>query len=88
MRVDDGDVPRWLLVALFFALILALLFAMALLGYLPSPLSNALEAHDRRGAQADRAGLITCGALMEMTGRRPIRCFDQDDPKNVFVGTQ
>ena len=88
MTIPDHELPGWLVVIILGLVILSLLLALALLGYLPSPLSSKLDAHDDKATRADRASLITCGAILEMTGRKAIRCFDEDDARNVFVGTR
>ena len=91
MSIPDHELPGWLVSIIFVLVILCLILALAFLGYLPSPLSSKLEAHDKRGERMERANLITCGLLMESVRKRPelaLRCFDDDDPKSIFVGTR
>ncbi len=86
--IPDYELPGWLVVIIIILAALSLLLALAFLGYLPSPLASQLAAHDLKGERAARATLISCGAAMELAKRNPIRCFDEDDPRNVFVGTR
>lgn len=88
MTIPDHELPGWLVLIILGLVILCLILALAFLGYLPSPLTTKLDAHDAKAIRADRASLITCGALMEMSGRTAIRCFDDDDPRSIFVGTR
>ena len=88
MTIPDHELPGWLVVIILGLVILCLLLALAFLGYLPSPLSTKIDAHDAKATRADRASLIACGAMMEVAGRPPLKCFDDDDPRNVFVGTR
>ncbi len=88
MTIPDHELPGWLVVIILGLVILSILLAVAFLGYLPSPLSSKLDAHDARGVRADRASLIACGAMMEVAGRPPLKCFDNDDPRSIFVGTR
>ena len=88
MTIPDHELPGWLVVIIMILAGLCLVLALAYLGYLPSPLSSKLDAHDARGTRADRASLIACGAMMEVAGRLPLKCFDDDDPRSIFVGTR
>lgn len=88
MTIPDHELPGWLVVIIFGLVILALLLALAFLGYLPSPLSVKLDAHDAKATRADRASLIACGAMMEVAGRAPLKCFDDDDPRAIFLGAR
>ena len=88
MTIPDHELPGWLVVIIFGLVILALLLALAFLGYLPSPLSVKLDAHDAKATRADRASLIACGAMMEVAKRSALKCFDDDDPRSIFVGTR
>lgn len=88
MTIPDHELPGWLVAIIIGLVILCLLLALAFLGYLPSPLAAKLNAHDFKSDKATRATLISCGVAMELAQRNPIRCFDDDDPRNVFVGTR
>ena len=86
MTIPDHELPGWLVVIILGLVILCLLLAMAFLGYLPSPLSTKIDAHDAKATRADRASLIACGAMMEVAGRPPPKGFLQGDPGNSFPG--
>ena len=88
MTIPDHELPGWLVVIIMLLAGLCLVLALAYLGYLPSPLASKLDAHDARGVRADRASLIACGAMMEVAGRPPLKCFDDDDARSIFVGTR
>ena len=88
MTIHDHELPGWLVVIILGLVILCLLLALAFLGYLPSPLTTKLDAHDLKSQRADRASLIACGAMMEVAGRPPLKCFDDDDPRTIFIGTR
>ena len=88
MTIPDHELPGWLVVIILGLVILCLLLALAFLGYLPSPLTTKLDAHDLKSQRADRASLIACGAMMEVAGRPPLKCFDDDDPRTIFIGTR
>ena len=88
MTIPDHELPGWLVVIILGLVFLCLILALAFLGYIPSPLSAKLDAHDAKATRADRASLIACGAMLEMTGRKAIRCFDDDDPRSIFVGAR
>ena len=88
MTIPDHELPGWLVVIIFGLVAVLALLTLAFLGYLPSPLSTQLTAHDLAGRRADRAALITCGVTMEKAGRQPLKCFDEDDPRSIFVGTR
>ena len=88
MTIPDHELPGWLVVIILGLVLLCLVLALAFLGYLPSPLTAKLDAHDTKAARGDRAGLIACGAMMELVDRSPLKCFDESDPRSVFVGTR
>ena len=88
MTIPDHELPGWLVLIILALVALSLLLALAFLGYLPSPLSSKLDAHDAKATRASRAGLIACGAMMEVAGRAPLKCFDDDDPRSIFLGTR
>ncbi len=88
MSIPDHELPGWLVVIILGLVVLCLVLALAFLGYLPSPLAAKLDAHDSKAARADRASLIACGAMMEVAGRPPLKCFDDDDPRNIFAGAR
>lgn len=88
MTIHDHELPGFLVVIILLLAVGILVLALAFLGYLPSPLSAQLAAHDFAGRRSDRAALITCGTTMETAKRNPLRCFDDDDPRNVFVGAR
>jgi len=88
VTIPDHELPGWLVVIILGLVILCLLLALAFLGYLPSPLSTKLDAHDARAIRGERAGLIACGAMMEVAGRAPLKCFDDDDPRAIFLGAR
>ncbi len=86
--IPDHELPGWLVLIILGLVICCLLLALAFLGYLPSPLSAQLTAHDFAGRRSDRAALITCGTTAELAKRDPLRCFDNDDPKTIFLGAR
>ena len=88
MTIPDHELPGWLVVIILGLVILCLLLALAFLGYLPSPLTTKLDAHDTKTGRIDRASLIACGAMMELADRSPLKCFDESDPRSIFVGTR
>ena len=88
MTIPDHELPGWLVVIILGLVLLCLLLALAFLGYLPSPLTTKLDAHDLKSQRADRAGLIACGAMMEVAQRSALQCFDDSDPRSIFVGTR
>ena len=88
MTIPDHELPGWLVVIILGLVLLCLLLALAFLGYVPSALSAKLDAQDHTLQVGARAQRIACGALMELTDRQAIRCFDDDDPRNIFVGTR
>ena len=88
MGLRDDDLSSCMLLIMLGLVILALILVLGFLGYLPSPLMAQLSAHDLAGRRADRAALITCGATMEAAGKAPLKCFDEDDPRSIFVGTR
>ena len=88
MTIPEHELPGWLVVIILGLVLLCLVLALAFLGYLPSPLTAKLDAHDAKAARADRASLIACGAMMELVDRPPLKCFDESDPRNIFVGTR
>ena len=88
MAIRDFETPRCVLLIILSLVILVAIVLLVFLGYLPSPLSAQVTAHDQAGQRANRAMLITCGIAMEAAGKKAIRCFDEDDPRNVFVGAR
>ena len=88
MTIYDHELPGYLVVIIFVCLGIIALLALAFLGYLPSPLSSKLDAHDDKTTRADRASLIACGAMMEVADRTALNCFDNTDPRSIFVGTR
>lgn len=88
MTIDEHELPGYLVVIIILLAAGILVLTLAFLGYLPSPLSAQLSAHDFAGRRSDRAALITCGTTAELAKRDPLRCFDADDPRSIFVGTR
>mgnify|MGYP001565596689 CR=1 FL=1 len=71
---------RWLAVQ-----IAALLLIGGFLGYLISPASSKLEAHDRKGDRMLAVSQVACGYLAQLNKEPTVRCYD---PVPLgFVGT-
>ena len=88
VAIRDFETPRCVLLIILALVVLVGIVLLVFLGYLPSPLSAQVTAHDLAGRRANRAALITCGAAMQAAGQAPLRCFDEDDPRSIFVGTR
>ena len=83
----EHEVPGYLIVIILFLVLLCMAIFLAFLGYLPSPLSEKLSAHDQRTSTLERTTGLQCGVLMEMSQRDPLKCFDDTvHPREGFVG--
>lgn len=86
--IPDHELPGWLVIIIVGLVAILLLLSLAYIGYLPSPLSAKLDAAYHRAGNVERAVLISCGAMLELTKRSPLKCFENSDPRSIFVGTR
>lgn len=87
--IQNHEIPGALVIIIVLLIILCSLIFLAFLGYLPSPLSNQLDAHDKNVRRSEKQIGLQCGVLMEMRGRDPLLCFDEKVvPERVFIGTR
>ena len=89
MTIHDHELPGWLVIIILGLVILCLLLALAYLGYLPSPLSEKLDAEARHSVKIERTLEIVCATHVQWVGQQAIICFDESiNPRDVFVGTR
>lgn len=83
--MNDTHPLLWATMALLVAL--CVLLFLAFLGYLPSPLSTQLEAHDQSQDRLLHTQQVACGYLAHLAKGDPLKCYGTI-PGYVSTGTR